>query len=235
LLVIWEAVAQARLVDPRYLAGPSAVLLAGWMLAASGAIWPHLWTSFQEFFWGFSAAIVVGLAIGMAMARYRRVDYTLGPTVMALYSIPRLVFVPLILFWMGLGVPSKAMVVFLGALFPIVINTQAGLRSTDPLLIRAARSFCASELDVLRKIMLPAALPYIVAGLRLGVGRGLMGVIVAEMYVSSQGIGFLLMQSARSFRTAQLLFEVVLVAGAGILASQGLQVLERRLVRWRYE
>lgn len=231
--VVWEAVVRLGIVSTRFLAPPTEALGAGWLLVESGRIWSHLWTSFQEFALGFLLAIVVGTALGFAMAQWRRVDLALGPTVWAIYSVPREAFIPLLLVWFGIGIGSKVAVVFLGALFPLIANTYLGVRSTDPISLRAARAFCANRREILAKVVLPSSVPFLIDGLRLGAGRGLIGVVVAEMYVSREGIGYLLMQAAQNFRTAQLIFEVILVAAFGIAISQALLFLERRFAGWR--
>jgi NitT/TauT family transport system permease protein len=147
--------------------------------------------------------------------------------------VPREAFIPLLLVWFGIGLNAKIAVVFLGAVFPLIANTYLGATSVDPVTVRAARAFCANGREMLAKVVLPSTLPYLIDGLRLGAGRGLIGVVVAEMYVSREGIGYLLMQAAQNFRTPQLIFEVLLVATVGILISQLLLYLERRFASWR--
>jgi NitT/TauT family transport system permease protein len=192
-----------------------------------------LWVSLQEFAWGFLFAVLVGVGLGFLMARFKRVDRALGPTVWAIYAVPREAFIPLLLVWFGIGLNAKIAVVFLGAVFPLIANTYLGATSVDPVTVRAARAFCANGREMLAKVVLPSTLPYLIDGLRLGAGRGLIGVVVAEMYVSREGIGYLLMQAAQNFRTPQLIFEVLLVATVGILISQLLLYLERRFASWR--
>ncbi len=233
LVVIWEATLRVGLIGTRFLAPPSEALSAGWSLLESGRLWPSVWISLQEFALGFGLAVVVGIGLGFAMAQWKAVDRALGPTVWAIYSVPREAFIPLLLVWFGIGLGSKVAVVFLGVLFPMIANTYLGVHSTDPNALRAARAFCATRAEQLWKVVLPASLPYLIDGLRLGAGRGLVGVVVAEMYVSREGVGYLLIQAGQNFRTAQLIFEVVLVAGFGILLSQLLLALEARLAGWR--
>lgn len=233
IAALWEVAVRVGLIPSRFLAPPSEALLAGWDLSVSGRIWSHLWVSFQEFASGFLLADAVGLAIGFLMARFKRVDLAIGPTIWAIYSVPREAFIPLLLAWFGIGPGAKSAVVFLGALFPMIANTYLGVRRVDPTTLRAARAFCASGWESLHKVVLPSTVPYLIDGLRLGAGRGLVGVVVAEMYVSREGIGYLLMQAGQNFRTAQLVFEVLLVAGFGILISQGLRTLEHRVAGWR--
>lgn len=230
---IWELVVRSGMVSTRFLSPPTEALAAGASLIESGRLWPHLATSLQEFLWGFGLAIVIGVALGFGMAQSALLNRAIGPTVWAIYSVPREAFIPVFLVWFGIGMGSKVAVVFLGALFPLIANTYLGVNGTDPIALRAARAFCANGTEVLRKVILPSSVPYLIDGLRLGAGRGLVGVVVAEMYVSREGIGYLLMQAGQNFRTAQLIFEVLLVAVFGIGLSQLLIWLERRYASWR--
>jgi NitT/TauT family transport system permease protein len=230
---IWEFAVIGGLVDQQFVAAPSAALVAGWDLAVSGELWPHAWASLQEFLLGSALGIVIGVALGFIMARWRSVNSALSPTVWAIYSVPRTAFVPLLLVWFGIGLASKAAFVFLGVVFPMIANTYLGIRQTDPLVVRAARSFCASGREIMLKVTLPSAIPYLVDGLRLGTGRGLVGVIIAELYVSREGIGFLIRQSSLNYHTEILIFGVILVAVFGIFLSQLLLWLERRFAGWR--
>lgn len=232
--VIWEAIVRLGVVDPRFLAPPSAAAAAGWQLAASGTLWPHAWASLVEFFWGTGIGVLVGMIIGFLMAQSSTFNAAVAPTVWAIYAVPRTAFVPLLLVWFGIGLASKAAMVFLGVVFPIIANTYLGVRAVDPYVLRAARSFSATRREVVAKVMLPSAVPYLVDGLRLGTGRGIVGVIIAELYVSREGIGFLIRQSSLNFQTATLIFGVVLVAAFGIVVSQALIWIERRYAGWRH-
>ncbi len=231
--LVWEAIVRAGVVDPRFLAPPSAAAAAGWELAVSGRLWPHAWASLVEFAWGTAIGVLVGVVLGFVMAQSSTVNAAVGPTVWAIYAVPRTAFVPLLLIWFGIGLASKAAMVFLGVVFPIIANTYLGVRAVDPYVLRAARSFSATHGETIAKVILPSAVPYLVDGLRLGTGRGIVGVIIAELYVSREGIGFLIRQSSLNFQTATLIFGVVLVAAFGIVLSQALIWIERRYAGWR--
>lgn len=231
--VIWEAAVRLGIVDPRFLAPPSAAVAEGWQLAASGELWPHAWISLIEFFWGTAIGVGVGVVLGFLMAQSSTVNAAIAPTVWAIYAVPRTAFVPLLLIWFGIGLPSKVAMVFLGVVFPMIANTYLGVRSVDQYVLRAARSLAATRREIVVKVMLPSAVPYLVDGLRLGTGRGIVGVIIAELYVSREGIGFLIRQSSLNFQTATLIFGVVLVAAFGIALSQALIWIERRYAGWR--
>jgi ABC-type nitrate/sulfonate/bicarbonate transport system permease component len=231
--IIWELAFRAGLLNPQFMAPPSAALSAGWEMFSSGKIWPHAWTSLVEFFWGSLFGIVIGIPLGFVMAQWRSVDSALSPTVWGLYSVPRTAFVPLLLVWFGIGLASKGAFVFLGMVFPMIANTYLGVRETDPYTLRSARSFSASRSETLRKVIFPSAFPYLIDGLRLGAGRGIVGVIIAELYVSSGGLGYMLRLAGLGFQTAQLIFLTILVAAFGIVVSQFLIWLDHKIAGWR--
>lgn len=231
--IVWELAFRAGLMNTTFLTPPSAALAAGWEMIASGKLWPHAWTSLTEFAWGFFFGVVVGVPLGFAMAQWRTIESALSPTVWAAYSVPRSAFIPLLLVWFGLGLASKGALVFLGVVFPMVANTYLGVRQTDPFALRSARSFAATRTEILLKVLLPSSIPYLIDGLRLSVGRGIVGVILAELFVSSSGLGYLLRLAGFGYRTDQLLFLVVFVAAFGIALSQILIWLERRVAGWR--
>lgn len=233
LAAIWELAVGIRLVDPRFLAAPSAAISAGWELIADGSFWGHAWTSLIEFFWGTLVGVVVGVALGFAMARWSTVNAAVGPTVWAIYAVPRTAFVPVLLVWFGIGLESKVALVFLGVVFPMIANTYLGVKETDPYTLRAARAFAANGREILTKVTFPSSIPYLIDGLRLGTGRGIIGVIIAELYASQEGIGYLLRQAGLNFQTDRMIFGVILVGAFGILLSQALIWLERRLAGWR--
>lgn len=233
-LVLWELA--GRLVsNPLFLATPSQTLGALAELWSSGELLFHTWVSGQEFVLGFALAAVLGIAIGLATATSETFKTVSDPWVSGLYATPIIAIAPLFILWFGIGVFSKVLVVFSLVIFPIVINTDAGIRNTDRQLIEAVRSFGASQHQIFLKVLLPSALPFILAGLRLGVGRGLIGVVVGEMFGSRAGLGYLIIQAAEVFNMPQLFAGVVVLAAAGILLTAAFQWLERRLTRWNYE
>jgi ABC-type nitrate/sulfonate/bicarbonate transport system permease component len=233
LAVLWELVVRIGLMDARYLAPPSAAMAAGWELIAGGGFWGHAWASLIEFFWGTLLGVIFGVVLGFAMARWSTVNAAVGPTVWAIYAVPRTAFVPVLLVWFGIGLESKVALVFLGVIFPMIANTYLGVKETDPYTLRAARAFAANGREILTKVTFPSSIPYLIDGLRLGTGRGIIGVIIAELYASQEGIGFLLRQAGLNFQTDRMIFGVLLVGAFGILLSQGLIWLERRLAGWR--
>ena len=234
-LLVWEAVGWLEVIPVAFIARPTLVVEAGYDLARSGELLANARVSFLEFVYGFFPALVAGVALGIAMGRYRRVGNLLDPLMMAAYTTPRIALLPLLIIWFGVGMGSKVAIVFLGAVFPIIVNTVAGIRQIEPVWVRAARSFGCNELGILRRVVLPGALPIIMTGVRLGVGRGIISVIVGEMYVSVAGVGRIMMDYSAGIRTAHTIVLVAVVAGFGFLLVRAVYELERRLGPWRQE
>jgi ABC-type nitrate/sulfonate/bicarbonate transport system permease component len=202
-------------------------------LAATGELWRHVLVSLNEFFVGFAIAAVFGICLGIAIATSDSVRDFVDPWVSAVYATPTVALAPLFIFIFGIDAPSKMAVVFLLAVFPVIINTATGIRSTDQVYIEAARSFSASRIQIFSKVLIPAALPFLVAGLRLGIGRGLVGVVVGEFIGARAGLGYLIFRSSQSFQIDAMWVGVFLLAGTGVLAVIVLQKVERRLAPWR--
>jgi NitT/TauT family transport system permease protein len=233
VLVIWQAVASAQLVKELFLPGPLAIIDAFVLLFRQGAIWNDIWVSGQEVVYGFALAVVTGLPLGLLMGWYRRVNYALDPFVSFFTSAPRIALVPLMVIWLGIGIWSKIAVIFLGAFFPIVINTVTGVRNLDPALIKAARSFGASDAQIFRTLALPGSVPFILAGLRLGLGHALIGVVAGELIAAQAGVGRMMAVAGATFQTPKMFAGLILIAGTGILITTLLQRIERRFQAWR--
>ena len=199
----------------------------------TGAIWVDISTSAQEVAVGYGGAIAIGLALGLLMGWYTRFQYALDPFVNFFYSTPRIVLVPLFILWFGIDWQSKVAVIFLGALFPIIINTMAGVRNTEAALLRVAKSFGASDALIFRRVVLPGSVPFILTGFRLGVGHALTGVIVGELIAARHGVGQLIAISGQTFQTPKMFAGVILIAGSGMLLTALLQRIENRFQNWR--
>lgn len=202
-------------------------------LAAAGELERHVLVSLNEFFVGFAIAAVLGILLGIAIASSDAVKDFVDPWVSAVYATPTVALAPLFIFMFGIDAPSKMAVVFLLAIFPVVINTATGIRSTEQVYIEAARSFSASRGQIFTKVLIPSALPFIVAGLRLGIGRGLVGVVVGEFIGARAGLGYLIFRSSQAFQIDAMWVGVFLLAGTGVLAVIVLQKVERRMAPWR--
>jgi ABC-type nitrate/sulfonate/bicarbonate transport system permease component len=232
-LIVWQAVASARLIPPLFLPGPLDIVDAFVVLFAQGQIWNDLRVSGEEVLIGFGLAVLMALPLGLLMGWYRRLNYALDPFVSFFYSTPRVALLPLLILWLGIGIWSKIAVVFLGAFFPIVINTIAGVRNLDAGLIRTARSFGATDAQIFRTLALPGSVPFILAGLRLGVGHALIGVVVGELVAAQAGIGLMMAKAGATFQTSKVFAGLIIVAGAGLFLTGILQRIERRFQAWK--
>jgi NitT/TauT family transport system permease protein len=190
-------------------------------------------TSGIEFLSGFSLAIVVGIALGFAIAWFRRLEYFLDPIINFLYASPRIAIAPLLIIWFGIDMGSKVAIIFLMAVFPIIINTALGVRSVDHDLVELARSFNASHWQLLRTVVMPFSVPFIVTGVRIGMGVAFIGVVVGEFIASTAGIGFAIQQAASSFEVDMVFVGLVIVGVAGVLMTEALRHLEAKLARWK--
>lgn len=231
--LVWEWVARYLVKSTLIIVPPSHVVESFAELVAKGELQTHVYVTGFEFIVGFGLAAVLGVGFGIAIGVSNAVRDVLDPWLSALYATPVVAFAPLFVVWMGIGPSSKVAVAFLLAVLPIIINTSAGIRTTDQNLVDVARSFAARRGQVFRKILIPYALPFIIAGLRLGVGRAIIGVVVAEFFGTRAGLGYMILVSSQLFDTSALFVAVVILAGAGILSVIVLQKLERWLAPWR--
>jgi NitT/TauT family transport system permease protein len=225
-LVAWEIAPRLGLVDAFYTSQPSRVALA-----CGGTLGRDAVVSLSEFAGGVSLALAVGVPLGLMLGAFPILRDLLDPPVMAIYATPQLALLPIFVLWLGIGMASKIAVVFLGAVIPIVVNTMAGVRQVDRTLVVAARSFCATRRDVFVKVILPASLPAIMIGIRLGLSRAVLGVVVAEMYVSQEGVGNQIMRLGSAFRVDRLLVYVLIVSVFGLAATTAARQLEERVAR----
>ena len=229
----WEWVGRSGLVDALFLSTPTAIVATAVEMAGTGELSEHLAASGTEFFAGYLLAVLTAVPLGLLAGWYARLNYALDPFLSALYATPRVALLPLIILWAGVGLWSKILVVFLGAFFPICMSTLAGVRTVDPSHLRVARSFLAGDAHVFRTVILPASVPFLVAGLRLGVGRALVGVVVGELYAASAGVGFMIALAASTFRTDRLFVGIAIIGAFGVLCNEVLSRLERRVELWR--
>lgn len=233
--LIWEVVGRFFVISPILFVPLSAVFRRGFELWSLGELQEHVWVSFIEFLGGFGLAASVGILFGALLASSRILKNFFEPWVSMLYATPVIALGPLFVLWLGIGVGSKIAIIFLTAVFPILINTIVGLTTTDRTLLEVGRAFGAKRLSTFTKIRLPAAMPFVIAGLRLGVARALVGVVVAELFGSRAGLGFMILNSAQNFDTAALYVGVLILAAAGITCVELLKLLERKLAPWRFD
>jgi NitT/TauT family transport system permease protein len=233
VIVLWELAARYVVRDERILAPFAKVVVALGHLFRTGEIWKHLSVSGYEFAVGFALAAVVGIATGFLMGTVRSAREYLDPWVAGLYSAPLVALAPFFIMFFGVGVAAKVALVFSVAVFPIIVNTFAGVYSVNPGFIEVARSFNASRAQILLKVLVPYSLSYIVTGLRLGVGRGLTGVVVGEFFFANAGLGFLVALAGQTFNTPLLFAGILVFAATGVAITGGLKLLEQKLAPWR--
>jgi ABC-type nitrate/sulfonate/bicarbonate transport system permease component len=236
LLAVWELLPHLITISAGtklFFTTPSQIAGTLWKMFATGTIWEPLGVSASGFAIGLGLAIVVGLPLGVLIGRSRTLNAMFDPFITAFNATPRLVFLPLLMLWFGLGLWSKVVIVFIGALFPILINTYEGVRNSDRLLINVVRSFGAKEWDIARLVVVPNAMPYIVAGLRLAIGRAVLGVVVAEFFGSESGLGVMMVQAAGRYQVDIVFAGLIVFAALSLAMTGAVQVLENRLGRWR--
>jgi NitT/TauT family transport system permease protein len=235
VLAVWQLVSAMSWLGvwTSYISNPLEAVSAGWEMATSGELWTNAEGSLQAFAIGFALSASVGIPVGMLMGWNRTVRQLLEPPMMALNATPRLALLPVIVVWLGIGVKSTVVVVFLDAVIPVIVNGMAGIRDVDVKLVQVARSFGANRRELFAKVLLPASTPAILTGVRLAVARGVLGVIVAELYVSTAGIGHLISNYGEQFQVNQILFLVLLVAVFAYVVNLLLARLERRFESWR--
>jgi NitT/TauT family transport system permease protein len=230
----WELTGRIwQLVNPMFMSSPSLIWNAAVQMFGSGEIWNDLRVSGIEFFWGYLLSVAIGVPFGIACGWYKRVSYIFDPFINSLYSTPRVALLPLVIIWLGIGIISKVGIIFLGAVFPIMINARDGVKTTPYNLLNAARSFGATEWQLFKCVVLPSTVPFIISGLRLGVGRALVGVMVGELYAATAGIGFMITVAGATFQTDKVFVGVLIFAIAGMISMELLSRLEKRFNMWR--
>jgi ABC-type nitrate/sulfonate/bicarbonate transport system permease component len=233
-LAAWELVGNTlQLINPMFMSAPSLIWKAAVQLFASGEIWNDLRVSGIEFGWGYLLSVIVGVPFGIATGWYKKMAYIFDPFINAMNATPRVALLPLVIIWLGIGILSKVGIIFLGAVFPILINSRDGVKTTPYNLLTAARSFGATEWQIFRSVVLPSTLPFIITGLRLGVGRALIGVMVGELYAATAGIGFMITVAGATFQTDKVFVGVLVFAITGMVSMEILSRLEARFDKWR--
>lgn len=238
LLLLWESI-PLFFTLPRGIAlfftTPSRVTAAFYRLLLNGELEKHFYVSAMAFVAGLGLSILVGLPVGLLMGRSRILDALLDPYVTAFNATPRIIWLPLLILWFGIGIWSKIVIVFAGALFPLLINTYAGVKNVNSVLVNVVRSFGANEWQVMKVVVLPNSLPYIIAGLRLAIGRAILGVVVGEFFGSSQGLGYMIASAASNYKVDIVFVGVAIFMGLSLVLTMSVKGLESRLATWRPE
>jgi NitT/TauT family transport system permease protein len=233
ILVLWEVICQLELVPPLFLPAPSSILLAGWDMLTSGELHENVLASLFRIAVGYAIGAVCGIVFGLLLGFSRWVDAVLTPIVYSIYPIPKIALLPLIILWLGIGETPKFTMIALGVFFPVVINTYSGVKNVDPIWIKAAVTFGSSHLNVIRKVILPGALPMIFAGLKLAAGTSLLLLVSAEMIAAQQGLGSMILHYGNLMITTKLMVGVLILSLLGLLFNRGLQWLEHKLLPWK--
>jgi NitT/TauT family transport system permease protein len=233
LFVLWVVVTALGLQPPILLPSPWGVVAAFREMFSSPQIWDDFAASGQELLYGFVLAAVIGIPLGLAIGWYARLGYLLDPFVNLLYAIPRIALGPLLIVWLGIGIGSKIALVFLMAVFPVLLNTSSGMRSLDFNLVRVARCFGAGDMKIFWTLALPGSVPFILGGLRLAVGQALIGVFVAELLGAQNGIGMLIENASEQFQTAKVFAGLIIFAAAGVILTAVVRSVERHFDAWR--
>jgi NitT/TauT family transport system permease protein len=235
ILLLWESDVRLGWINPFFVSQPSAIAATLSRAARSGELGHNLAVSFREFLVGYGLSVVMGILVGALAGRFRTVEYALDPFLWFLYSAPLIAFYPIFVLWFGLGVPTVIALTFLLSFPQVAASTLNGFQNVNPGLIRAARSFGAGERDLLWKVVLPASVPMVIAGLRLGIGRALMGVVVGELFGSTAGLGYSISYYGGLLKTTDMIASLVVIVVLGVLCTQGLSALEARFDSWRVE
>jgi NitT/TauT family transport system permease protein len=222
-------------INPLFASYPSAILASAWEMTVSGQLPTALWQSSQPFLAGYAVAAVIGIPVGLLLGRYRWVEAAFGIYITAGYSMPMIALVPLLMIWFGLGFMVKMVIVFLLTFFPICINTWAGVHAVPKTLVEVGKAFCASQTTIMNEIVLPAVLPYIMAGMRLGIGKAVIALVIAEFLTAISGLGGIIISAANAFRTAQMFVPIILIMVLAVLLTHLMTIIERKVAPWQSE
>ncbi|MDI3468057.1 MAG: Hydroxymethylpyrimidine ABC transporter, transmembrane component [Pseudolabrys sp.] len=231
ILIAWQIT--GPFINPIFFSYPSKIAIAFYETAVSGELLYYLGQSLEVLIYALLIAIAVGIPLAIAMARVRWLDWALDLPINALYATPLVALVPILVLWFGIYLKAKIIIVFLFAIFPIVINTYQGVRECDKNMLEVARSFRSTERQVWLDVLLPFALPYIAAGIRLAIGRGLVGMIIAEFYTTISGLGFMVTKYANLFAMDKTFVPVIVLMVLGVTLTSVLKAVERRIAPWR--
>lgn len=233
-MILWELVGNTfQLINPMFMSAPSLIWKAAFGMFSSGEIYNDLYISGIELAGGYLLSAVVAVPFGIAIGWYKKVAYIFDPFVNAMNATPRVALLPLVIIWLGIGILSKVGIIFLGAVFPILINARDGVKTTPANLLTAARSFGASEWMLFKTVVLPSTVPFILTGLRLGLGRAIVGVMVGELYAATAGIGFMITVAGATFQTDKVFVGVLIFALTGMIGTELITRVEKRFNRWR--
>jgi len=232
--VLWELVLTYVVTfNPFFISKPTLMVSAAKKLMVSGELWNDLYISGRAFFFGFIGAVFIGIPIGVVMGWRRRVAYALDPLLTAMYASPLVALAPLLIVMFGVGVQGKAALIFLLAVFPFIFNGFAGVKAVEPLLINVVRSLGGKERDLYFKVILPSTLPYLVAGARIAIGRGIVGIIVGEFYAASEGIGHAIAWFGDMYLLSEMFVSILVLMVIAVAFTEGLRWAEHAIAPWK--
>jgi NitT/TauT family transport system permease protein len=232
VLIAWELLSRF-VIPPQFLPSPSMIALAFVTTIRSGELPRQLWQTTSVLLLGFGLAIVTGMAIGIAMGMFKTLRRVLDPYINAFYAMPTVAMVPLVIIWLGLGFEAKVFLTWLVSVFPVIINAQIGVMNVPPAFIETARAFGCDRWQLFRRVILQAAVPFLIAGIRLGLGRALVGVVVAEMFTALTGLGSMIVFYGNTFRTAELFVPMVVLAILSVVITNLIYRVEVWIAPWR--
>ena len=230
---LWQIGAMVGFIDPVFFSSPTSVIAAAIAEVQVPRFWDDVRYSVTEVTVGFLASIVLAVPLGIAIGWYRRVSYTFDPWLNFFNAIPRPALIPLVVLWVGLGIEMKIIIVFIGGFFSILLPTVEGVRTVDRQLLDVARSFRAPTRRLFTSVVIPATVPFIATGVRLALGRLLIGVVVAELYAQTQGIGVLIGRAADDLSSDRMMFGILIFTLMGVVTAEAAGRVERYLQRWR--
>ncbi|MDT3425356.1 NitT/TauT family transport system permease protein [Paenibacillus forsythiae] len=233
VLAVWEICSNTGVINPMFSSSPSRIARTGLALIRDGSLWVHIKASGTIFILGYLMAIAAGIPLGVLMGWFKKAGLAFGPLVAACYTTPRIALMPLFIIWFGLGMGSKLALVFLSAVFPLIINMQTAVSNLDKDLVKVAAAYGATQRQVFFTIALPESIPYLMMGLRLATGRALLGIVGAEVFGGSEGLGYLIQYAGATFQTDKVFVCVLVIAAAGIFMDRGLYRLNKRFDGWR--
>ncbi len=231
--ILGDSVASKLWIKPIFISSPTRVIAKTGEMMASGELWEHLSSSGISFILGSFIAIIVGIPLGLAIGWYRRLRYAVEPFLLAYNATPQVVFIPLMIIWAGTGMATRVLIIATVTFVPLTMNAWAAVKTADPRLLKVAKSFCSSDYQRFRDIILPTSIPFLLSGLRLAIGRAMVGVVVGEIYAATSGVGYLINVAGSSFQTDSVFVGIAMIALFGLLLTAMINSIEKRYARWR--
>lgn len=231
-ILLWELLPAMGWIDPFFSSSPSRILSTAQSMFAQG-FWKDIQVSLTEFFWGMLIATIFGILLGLLLGWYRTLNVMFEPFITIMNAAPRVALIPLMILWLGIGLQSKIAAVVLGAFFPLVISAMKSVRTLDYNLLNCARSFGANDFQVFLTLIIPNSVPFVIAGMHIAIGRGLVGVVIGELLASKAGVGHVMAVASSTFQTDKLFVGLVCLTGFGFLLTKFLEYFETKFNRWR--